>query len=126
MNTDHSSRRTHDEQGFALITAILIMLISTIVVAGILQLATHTAQRSGLSRNQTAARDAAEAGIEAELSTIANGTCPTTAGAETALPNQTVPSASYIIKVPVSCTLNGAAVIAATGYVPNATSPAYE
>jgi len=116
-------RRPADEEGIALITALLIMLLSTVVVAGVLGLAIHTAQRSGLTRNKTAALNAAEAGIQAELSIISTGLCPTAPTADTPLPNQTLPTASYVIQTPVACTPYGAATIAATGYVPNATNP---
>jgi Tfp pilus assembly protein PilX len=122
----HRSRRPSDEEGIALITALLIMLLSTAVVAGILGLAIHTAQRSGLTRNKTAALNAAEAGIQAELSLISDGSCPNAATAETPLPNQALPTASYIIHASpagTNCTVNGSAVISATGYVPNATNP---
>ncbi len=123
MSVRRRVRHPADEQGIALIVALLIMLLCTIVVAGILQLSVHTTQRSGLTRNSAAALNAAEAGIQSELSLISDGSCPTSKGTETALPNQTAPSASYIIQVPVSCTAFGAAVIDATGYVPNATNP---
>jgi Tfp pilus assembly protein PilX len=114
-----------DEQGMAMATSMMIMMLCTIVVATILGLATHSAQRSGLSRDRTAALNAAQAGIQSELSLISDGSCPTTAVAETALPNQTLPTASYIIQAPpaATCTVNGPAVIVATGYVPNATRP---
>jgi Tfp pilus assembly protein PilX len=115
-----------DEEGIALITALLIMLLSTVVVAGVLGLAIHTAQRSGLTRNKTAALNAAEAGIQAELSLISDGSCPATASADTPLPSQALPTASYIIHASPAgpnCTVNGSAVISATGYVPNATNP---
>jgi Tfp pilus assembly protein PilX len=122
------ARRRHeapDEQGIALIVAMIVLMISVIVVAAVLQLATHTAQQSGFGRDRTAAVNAAEAGIQSELSTLSSGTCPSAAGSETALLNQSSPAASYKILAPVSCT-TGAAVIAATGYVPNATNPVYE
>lgn len=117
---------THDEQGIALIVAMIILMVSVIVVAAVLQLATHTAQQSGFGRNRTAAVNAAEAGIQSELSTLSSGTCPTAAVSPVQLPNQSSPSAWYSILAPVSCTASGPAVIAATGYVPNATNPVYE
>jgi len=114
-----------DEDGFALMTSFLVLLISVVVVTGALQLATHTSQRSGLNRNQSAAVNAAEAGIEAALSRMSDGSCPTTATAEIQLPDQNLPTESYIIQPTpaATCTLNGPAVILATGYVPNATRP---
>ena len=118
--------KNSNEDGMALITALLIMLLCTIVVAGILQLATHTSQQSGLSRDRQGSLSAAQAGIQAELSLLANGSCPTTGGtvaSATTLPDQNVPTESYVINVPSSCTVNGPAVISATGYVPNATTP---
>jgi type II secretory pathway pseudopilin PulG len=114
-----------DENGFALMTSFLVLLITVVVVTGALQLATHTSQRSGLNRNQSAAVNAAEAGIEAALSRMSDGSCPNMATNEFPLPDQNLPTESYIIQaVPAAtCTVNGPAVILATGYVPNATSP---
>ncbi len=125
MSSTRGARRIarHDEDGFALMTSFLVLLISVVVVTGALQLAAHTSQRSGLNRNQSAAVNAAEAGIEAALSKLSDGTCPGAAFSETQLPDQNLPTESYIIQAPVSCTVNGPAVILATGYVPNATSP---
>jgi Tfp pilus assembly protein PilX len=116
--------RRDDERGVALIAALLVMMVCVILVAGALQLAIHSTQRSGLSRNRTASLHAAEAGLEAALSNLAqNSTCPATAGTETPLPDQNLPTESYKILAPVSCTTGGNAVIAAVGYVPNATTP---
>lgn len=106
-------------------TSFLVLLITVVVVTGALQLATHTSQRSGLNRNQSAAVNAAEAGIEAALSRLSDGSCPNAASAEIQLPDQNLPTESYIIQpVPAgTCTVNGPAVVLATGYVPNATQP---
>jgi Tfp pilus assembly protein PilX len=125
-------RRARSEQGIALVTALLVMMVCTIVMAAILQLASHSAQRSGLARDRTAALNAAEAGIQAELSAISDGSCPPSSppslpGAAVQLPNQTLPSAWYVIQAsPVNtCSTASAAVtIVATGYVSSVTNPA--
>ncbi|MDP9074258.1 MAG: hypothetical protein M3N98_08815 [Actinomycetota bacterium] len=111
----------NDEGGMALIAAVLVMMVCTILVAATMVLAQHTAQRSGLNRDHSAAIHAAEAGIEAELATLSGGSCPT-AGAETVLPDQNLPKESYKVLAPTSCTSPNA-LIGAVGYVPNATHP---
>lgn len=125
LRTLHTVGEAGDERGMALITALLIMLLCTIVVAAVLGLATHTAQQSGLSRDRQASLSAAQAGIQADLSLIANanGACPTPSTGETPLPDQNLPTESYIIHASSSCTTGGPAVISATGYVPDATNP---
>jgi Tfp pilus assembly protein PilX len=114
-----------NEEGIAMVVALLVLMLSSILVVGVLALATHTQERSGLTRDRTAALNAAEAGIQSELSVLSNGGCPpSVAGAAVALPNQTQPSASYVIQPSPSCTSGSAtATIVATGYVPNTTNP---
>lgn len=124
MNPRHTARGgRRDEDGMALIVAILVMLVCVILVAAMTQLAIHTAQRSGLTRNQQASVHAAEAGIEAALGTLSSTSACPAAGSEVALPDQNLPTESYKVLAPLSCTVGGNAVIAAVGYVPNATNP---
>ncbi|MDQ1414603.1 MAG: hypothetical protein QOF81_216 [Acidimicrobiaceae bacterium] len=112
-----------DEGGMALIASLLVMMICVILVAAAFQLATHSSQRSGLSRNRSASLHAAEAGLEAALATLASSSVCPGAGLEVPLPDQNLPSESYMVLAPVSCSPGGNAVIAAVGYVPNATRP---
>jgi len=105
----------------ALMAAVLVMVVCTILVAATVALADHTAQRSGLNRDHSAALHAAEAGIEAQLATLSAGTCPT-AGPVVTLPDQNLPTESYQVLAPQSCA-SGSAILAAAGYVPNATRP---
>lgn len=113
-----------DDRGIAMITAMMVLMVVTIVVAGAAGLAAHTAQRSGLDRNRSAALHAAEAGIEAEIAKLTDGSCRSTADVtDTALPDQNLPTESYRVLAPASCTAGGTADIVAVGYVPNATRP---
>jgi len=115
--------RSRDENGMALVAALLVMMVCSILVAGSLALASHTALRSGFNRDHSAALHAAEAGIEADLATLSAGGCPALTGTETVLPDSTLVKASYKIVSRTPCTAGGNAVVTVVGYAPNATKP---
>jgi hypothetical protein len=92
-------RRMHrDEQGIALVTAMLVMMIATAITVGVVALSAHNSSDSAFDRNRTIAISAAEAGIDDYLASLvtANTTSVCTAFSKT-LP--TVPGSSYSVSI---------------------------
>ena len=94
-------RRTQDEEGVALVTALLVTMVLASISVTVVGLSVHNSTASGYDRNRLLAVDSAEAGLDAVLSTMAHtGTTslPCGPGAVTeVLP--TTPPAQYRVKV---------------------------
>lgn len=132
-----NARRTQpgrDEQGIAMISALLIMMICTVVVTASLALAVHSNGQSADQRNLTAALHAADYGLQEELANLAGQ--PSSSGASCTpisggiLPNTSLPTQWFTVLLP-GCTVSSAnRTIIATGYAlgagssPPATAPA--
>lgn len=133
-----TTTENHDEQGMAMIMAMLIMLVCTVVVTASLALAVHSNNQSAVQRNATAALHAADYGLQQELASLsaqpsATGVSCTSInnGAQTLLPNTALPTQWYAVKA-VTCTNSAPNVnvtILATGYAvgdgstPSTTAP---
>jgi hypothetical protein len=71
-------RRSHDEDGFAMITAVILIMIMALLGAVILDNGAHADRQSGHGRNWNAALDVAESGVEQAVATLQanNGATP--------------------------------------------------
>ena len=77
MNVFRFRLRTRDDRGFALITALLVVVIATFLGATAVGLAVHGQDSSGEDRARTQAVHAAEAGLDLAMQTISSATAAT-------------------------------------------------
>ncbi len=117
-----------------MITALLIMMVCTVVVTASLALAVHSDGQSADQRNLTAALHAADYGLQEELANLAGQ--PTSSGATctpiaaSLLPNTSLPTQWFSVTMPGCTTGNLTRTIIATGYAlgdgsaPQASPPA--
>jgi len=112
-----------DEQGMAMIMAMLIMLICTVVVTASLALAVHSNGQSADQRNLTAALHAADYGLQEELASLAGqpssggASCtPIDSGTATLLPNTSLPAQWFSVSLPSCSTSSLTRTIISTGY----------
>ncbi|MDQ6616258.1 MAG: hypothetical protein M3083_16345 [Actinomycetota bacterium] len=121
-----ASHGEQHEEGIAMITALLVMMICGVLVIASLALATHSSGQSAQQRNLTAALHAAEYGLQEEMAALAapNGAsiCPPTTATAQLLPDAALPAQWYAVTSPTTPACNPAPsgtitkVIIATGY----------
>src|SRR4051794_17918195 len=68
--TNRLERRAHDDRGFAMITALLVVVVAAFLGATAVAIATHDQDASARDRARTQSIHAAEAGIDTTLKTI--------------------------------------------------------
>ncbi|HEX3541920.1 MAG TPA: hypothetical protein VHT75_15915 [Acidimicrobiales bacterium] len=111
---------TADEQGIALISSVLIMMVCTVVVTASLALAVHSNTQSADQRNLTAALHAADYGLQEELASLAGQ--PTSTGATCTaitggiLPGTSLPTQWFSVTMPACSAGSANRTIIATGY----------
>lgn len=111
---------TAGEQGIALISSVLIMMVCTVVVTASLALAVHSNTQSADQRNLTAALHAADYGLQEELASL--GGQPTSAGATCTpiaggiLPGTSLPTQWFSVTMPSCSAASANRTIIATGY----------
>lgn len=108
------------EQGIALITSLLVMMVCTAVVTASLALATHTEGQSADQRNLTAALHAADYGLQAELASLSGQ--PGAGGPNCAvvspalLPNTSLPAEWFSVTMSGCSASSLTPTIISTGY----------
>ncbi|MDQ1415881.1 MAG: hypothetical protein QOF81_1494 [Acidimicrobiaceae bacterium] len=120
MTRSSRNRLPHDEQGIAMITALLVMMVLTVVLTASIALAVHANGQSANQRNQTAALHAADYGLHEQLASLAGqpsiGGATCTPIAPTLLPDSSLPAEWFSVTMPGCVASSPTRTIIATGY----------
>jgi Tfp pilus assembly protein PilX len=105
MNRPLMNLPRDNEGGFALITALLVMMVASALVVASIALATHSGGQSAQQRNATAALHAADYGLQTELSALSASsisgvpTLPPCTSSSGLLPGTSLPAQWYAVSV---------------------------
>ncbi len=121
------SQRVRDDQGIAMVTAVLAMAVMALIATAAFTLASHSLDSSAGDRRRVQAIHAAEAGIDAYLLYLSNiaptaaTQCPGGTGAPAATQTlTTTPSSTFTITATFYTTLNGGSPVACPAQNPGA------
>ncbi|MFH1783613.1 MAG: hypothetical protein ABH868_01755 [bacterium] len=113
-----------DKRGFGILLPVATMVILIVLGLALTFLISHERQKQVKSDKSNLALYLADAGVERVLYEFKLSTGPYTfAGTETFLPDNADPDGSFIVSISSSAGVPGKWDIAATGYVPDSTSP---